>query len=152
MAKIEIVGMKELERSFRRIGDVPQKYVTGAAKKAMNTTLKLARKEAPEQSGDLRRGIIKIGERSRRKGRKVFRLVFDKKKDEIFQTKNAAGEIVGYYPVSQEYGFFARDGTYIPGFKFGLDAIQATSGQIEKIVVADLGRRIDKQIKAGGLK
>ena len=45
---------------------------------------------------------------SKLNAKKVYRVVFDDKMNDVFQKKNAQGEVTGYYPVSQEYGFLLK--------------------------------------------
>lgn len=57
MANFKIEGMKELQKSIKKLGQVPQKCVTPAAKKGMNIALKSAKKNAPEDTGELKGGM-----------------------------------------------------------------------------------------------
>lgn len=150
--KFKIEGMKELQKSLKKLGGVPQKHVTSSARKGMNVILRDARANAPRDTGALRKGTVLKGERSKVKGKKVYRVVFDRKMNDIFQKRNAQGDIVGYYPVSQEYGFFARNGRYIPGFKFVHNALDNKKEQMAKTVVNEMKKRIDAEIAKGGLK
>ena len=85
----------------------------------MNIALKSARKNAPQgDTGELKGGMKLIGEKSRTKGKKVYQVVFDRSKNNVFQKKNKDGKVTGYYPASQEYGFFAKNGRYISGYHF----------------------------------
>ena len=144
--KVKIEGMKELERSFRKLGKVPQKCVTPAAKKGMNIALKSAKKNAPEDTGALKGGMKLIGEKSRVKAKKVYQVVFDRSKNDIFQKKNKEGKVIGYYPASQEYGFFSKNGRYIPGFHFMKRAMEDNSGTITRKIVSEVGKNIDKAV------
>lgn len=146
MAKFKIEGMKELEKSMKKLGEVPQKYVTAAARKGMNISLKSAKAKAPIEDGYLKNGMKLIGEKSKTKGKKVYRVVFDRDKNDIFQKKNSKGEITGYYPISQEYGFFARNGRYIPGFHFIEKSLTENAGSIEKKIVDEMGKNIEKAL------
>lgn len=146
MAKFKIEGMKELERSFKKLGKVPQKCVTPAAKKGMNIALKSAKKNAPEDTGELKKGMKLIGEKSKIKGKKVYQVVFDRAKNDIFQKKNKEGKVIGYYPASQEYGFFTKNGRYIPGFHFMKRAMEDNSEAITKKIVTEVGKNIDKAL------
>ena len=150
--KFKIEGMKELERSLKRLGKVPQKHVTSSAKKGMNIALKNAKANAPYDTGALKKGIILAGEKAKAKGKKVYRIVFDRAMNDVFQKKNAEGKVTGYYPVSQEYGFFARDGRYIPGFRFIRDSLTDNVSKIEKTIVGEMKKKIDAEIAKGGLK
>ncbi len=147
-----IEGMKQLEKSIKKLGKVPQKHVTTSARKGMNIVLKDAKANAPYDTGMLKKGIVLKGERSRSKGKKVYRVVFDRAMNDVFQKKNAEGKITGYYPVSQEYGFFARNGRYIPGYRFISDSLTDNVSKIEKTIVGEMKKRIDAEIARAGLK
>ena len=154
MAKVnfKIEGMKELERSLKRLGKVPQKHVTSSSRKAMNVVLKESRATAPVDTGALKKGMKLKGERSRDKAKKVYQVIFDDKYNHIFQKKNKEGKITGYYPVSQEYGFFAKNGRYIPGYRFISDSLTDNVSKIEKTIVKEMKKRIDAEIARAGLK
>lgn len=154
MARVHfrIEGMRELEKSLKRLGDVPQKHVTGVSRKAMNIAHKQAKATAPYLTGDLQKGIKLVGEKARPKGRKVYRIVFDRAMNETFQKPNKQGKITGYYPVSQEYGFFARNGRYIPGYRFIHASLTDNVGKIEKTIVSEMKIRIDAEIVKGGMR
>lgn len=154
MAKVnfKIEGMKELEKSLRKLGKVPQKHVTASAKKGMNISLKDSRANAPYDTGMLKKGIVLKGERSRSKGKKVYRVVFDRAMNDVFQKKNKEGKVTGYYPVSQEYGYFAKNGRYIPGYRFIRDSLTDNVSKIESTIVSEMKKKIDAEIAKVGLK
>ena len=145
-----IEGIEDINRSLRKLGKVPQRHVTSSARKGMNVVLKDARSNAPEDSGTLKRGMKLQGERSRAKAKKVYQVVFDRGYNHIFQKKNASGQIVGYYPVSQEYGFFAKNGRYIPGFRFVHQALSSNTRTVERTIVSEMKKKIDAEIAKGG--
>lgn len=147
--KFKIEGMKELKRSIKRLGDVPQRAVTPSARKGMNIAFKTAQKLAPEDKGYLKMGLTLKGERSRHKGKKVYQVTFKGGPawNDIFQTRNSLGEITGYYPASQNYGFFARNGRYIPGYHFLEKALENNAKTIEKTIVQEMLKRIDKELR-----
>lgn len=148
MARFKIEGMRELKKAINKLGQVPQKCVTPAARKGMNISLKDAKKNAPVgETGELKRGMKLIGEKSRTKGKKVYRVVFDSSKNDIFQKKNKQGKVTGYYPISQEYGFFAKNGRYIPGYHFVEKSLKDNKGAIEKKIVDEMTKEINKVIK-----
>ena len=154
MARVNfrIEGMRGLQKSLKKLGEVPQKHVTASARKGMNIVLKDAKANAPYDTGMLKKGIKLVGERSRTKGKKVYRVVFDRAMNDVFQKKNAEGKITGYYPVSQEYGFFAKNGRYIPGYRFISDSLTDNVSKIEKTIVGEMKKRIDAEIARAGLK
>lgn len=162
MARVyfRVEGMDELEKSLKRLGKVPQKHVTASSRKAMNIVLKQSRASAPYETGALKKGIKMVGERSRQKGKKVYRIVFDRNMNHIFQkpVKNPGesghkgARKIAYYPHSQEYGFFARDGKYIPGYRFIGDSFNENVRNIEKTIVSEMKKRIDAEIVKAGLR
>lgn len=150
--KIKVEGMRELEKSLKKLGKVPQKHVTSSVRKAMNIPLKSARANAPYDTGALSKGMKLKGEKSKVKAKKVYQVIFDDKYNHIFQKKDKDGKIIGYYPVSQEYGFFAKDGRYIPGYRFVRDSLTDNVGKIEKTIVSEMKKKIDAEIAKEGLK
>lgn len=154
MAKVKykLEGMRELQKSLEKLGKVPQKHVTSAARKGMNIPLKAAKANAPVDTGMLKKGMKLVGEKSKYKGKKVYRIVFDRAYNDIFQKPNKQGKITGYYPVSQEYGFFAKNGRYIPGYRFIHSTFESNTSKIEKTIVSEMQKKIDKEIAKGGLK
>ena len=145
MAKVkyEIEGMKELERTIRKLGQLPQKCVTPAAKKGARIALKAARANAPWETGELSNGIVLKGERARKKGKKVYQVTLDPAKNDIFVKTTKDGKRY-YYPASMEYGFITRDGGYSPGFHYLRDALVDNKTAIERTVVDELAKQIDK--------
>lgn len=154
MAKVKykLEGMRELKKSLRKLGKVPQKHVTASARKGMNIALKSAKAAAPVDKGNLKKGMKLVGEKSKYKGKKVYRIVFDRAYNDIFQKPNKQGKITGYYPVSQEYGFFAKNGRYIPGYRFIHSTFESNTSKIEKTIVSEMQKKIDKEIEKGRLK
>jgi len=149
--KFKIEGMKELEKSLKKLGKVPQKYVTSAAKKAMTISLKDAKANAPYETGMLKKGIVLKGERSRTKSKKVYRIVFDKAMNDVFEKEYGDGKR-GFYPVFQEYGYFTKNGRYIPGFRFISDSLINNVSKIEKTIISTMQKKIDAEIVKVRLK
>jgi len=147
-----IEGMKELQKSLERLGKVPQKHVTSSSRKAMNIVLKESRATAPVDTGALKKGMKLKGERSRAKAKKVYRVIFDPAMNDVFQKKNKDGKVTGYYPVTQEYGFFAKNGRYIPGYRFIHDSLADNTRKVEKKIVSEMKKKIDAEIAKVGLK
>lgn len=142
-AKFEVEGLKELEKTIRKLGKLPQKCVTPAAKKGARIALKAARAKAPWETGELSNGIVLKGERARKKGKKVYQVTLDPAKNDIFVKTTKDGKRY-YYPASMEYGFITRDGGYSPGFHYLRDALVDNKAAIERTVVDELAKQIDK--------
>ena len=141
--KFEIEGMKELEKTIRKLGRLPQKCVTPAAKKGGRIVLLAARAKAPWRFGDLANGIILKGEKLRKRGKKVYDVMMDPAKNDIFVKTTKDGKRY-YYPASMEYGFITRDGGYSPGFHYLRDSLVDNKAEIERTVVDELAKQIDK--------
>lgn len=161
MAKIVIEGMKELEKSIKQLGELPQKYVTKAAKAGATIAKKGAKTGGwIDRTGDLRKGIIIKGERNKVKGKKVYDIMMDPKMSDVFQKKTKSGmrrRSEGtkvkyskgdyYYPASQEFGFETKSGGYAPGFHFLREGLTENAGAIEKKTVNVLAKEVDKALK-----
>lgn len=146
------VDMRELQKSLKKLGKVPQKHVTASARKGMSIVLKDAKANAPYDTGALKKGMKLQGERSRYKGKKVYKIIFDPAMNDVFQKKNKQGEVIGYYPISQEYGFFAKNGRYIPGYRFIHDSLEENAEKMEKTIVTTMKQKIDTEIRKAGLR
>ena len=141
--KFEIEGMKELERTIRELGKLPQKCVTPAAKKGARIALKAAKAKAPFLTGALEEGIILKGEKLRKRGKKVYQVTMNPAMNDVFVKTTKDGKRY-YYPASMEYGFITRDGGYSPGFHYLRDALVDNKTAIERTVVDELAKQIDK--------
>lgn len=134
---------------------LPQKCVTRAAGKGATVVRRAIRNQAPVDTGALKRGIIRTGERSRTKGKKIYDMMFDPAMNDVFQKpiKNpgeAGGENPkGYYPASMEYGFLTRSKgggySYVPGYHFMRDATMDSFGAAKRTMVRELNKQIDKE-------
>ena len=109
--------IRDIERTVKMLNDAgksPQKAVTRAAGRAGTILKRAVKGEVPRRSGTLKKSIVRVGERSRRKGKKVYQVTFDRKMNEQLQKPiRNPGQLggkssKGYYPASMEYGFLAR--------------------------------------------
>ena len=121
LGNFKIEGMKGF-KSLKKLNTT--KHFTSANYRHL---LKDAKSDAPVDTGNLKRGMKLKGERSKQKGKKVYRIVFDSAMNDIFQKKDSSGKVIAYYPISQEYGFFAKNGRYIPGYRFLHNSLQNNS-------------------------
>lgn len=134
--------------------DVPKRCVSRAAGKGATVVRRAIRIEAPVDTGELRRGIVRTGERSRRKGKKVYDIMMDPGKNDIFQkpiiNPGVAGgkSPKGYYPASMEYGFLTRSKggglSYVPGYHFMRKATEQSASTAASAMVDTLNKEIDK--------
>lgn len=148
----QIEGLRELEAQFRRLQKFPKSKVSKAANAGMKKPFKDAKTNAPVDVGNLKKGIKKIREKTpRTKPKVVYSLVFDRAFNSFFQkpVKNPGPgrKDTAYYPVSQEYGFFARNGRYIPGFRFMRKALEENQTTSSKEIVRVLSDEVDKLLR-----
>lgn len=149
-------GLDELIRQIERIEKIPKRALSKAAREGMRKPLAQARKDAPKETGTLKKGIKSVLEKSskRSKFKSIYQMVFDKRLTEVFRGKkiirpglygaNPPKEY-GYYPVSMEYGYKAKEG-YRPGKYFLSKAIEQNQDESAKIVVRVLTDEIDRAI------
>lgn len=148
---IDLSDFRRLSRTVEKLGGLPQKCVTKAARKGGNLVLKAVKQKAPVDTGDLKRGLRLKAEKTRTKGKKVYDIVFDAGMNDVFQkpVKNP-GEAGGksrtaYYPASMEYGYFARNGRYIPGYHFMRGAAEESEGAAAGVTVQVLSDEVEKE-------
>lgn len=145
MAKEEIVGMKEVEKAFKELGKVPQTVATKSARAGATIAFRSAKKNAPENKGDLKRGIIMKRERRKIKGKAVYDVLMSPHMNDVFVKISKSGKR-SYYPASQEYGFLTVDGKYIPGYRYFERAITENSREIEKKILSTTKKEVEKAL------
>jgi hypothetical protein len=164
MATYKIEGMKELEKKIKKLEILPQRVVTKAAKRGMTIALKAAKQgRFKDKTGNLRKNIILMGEKLRKRGKKVYQVTI-KGGDEansLFQRKTSTGLVkdkktgksrkgVYYYPASIEYGFYhVNSGKNIPGYRYLKEGMDNNAGGIKKEIIGTMTKEIDK-VLAGG--
>ena len=148
--------LEKLKQSLKALGTVPQKCVTGAAGKAATMVKRHIRQgDIPEDTGTLKRGIIRTKkERSKTKGKAVYRIDFDPAFNDVFQKpvkrpgaagSTSTGSGHAYYPYSMEFGFLTRDGGYCPGFHFMRDGAEEMRRSAAQKMLKTLGENLDKE-------
>lgn len=145
----QIGGMMELEKLFERLSQVPQGIATRASRKGATIALRSARRNAPEDTGELKRGLVLKRERSREKGRSVYQVTMDRAKNAHFVKMSKNGKRA-YYPASQEYGFLTVDGGYIPGYRYLRRAADENEAAIEKAILDETRKEVDKALRKKG--
>lgn len=163
----DLEGFEQLIRGFDHVAQkLEQGEVDKAAKKGAAIVLQRVKTQAPRRTGTLREGLILHKERARYKGKAVYDVYPDPKKNAIFQKpiKNQVRSRTkyGYYPASQEYGFFTRrpDGgmTYtrpsgekmhmdkVPGKHYMRAGAEAAEEAATKVMVQSLLESIGKEL------
>lgn len=161
----DLEGFEELAKSFARSAQqLPGQSLTKAVKKGSASVQRSVRSAAPEKSGSLRRGLILHKERSRQEGKVVYDLMPDPKKNDVFQKPIQhpvrSRSRKGYYPASQEYGFFTRSPsggmTYtrpngdighmdkVPGKYYMRSGAEVSADAAESVIVGEILGEIEK--------
>lgn len=146
----EVEGLDEITELIKKLGDFPDKLVTGAAKAGAEVARKAAKANAPADTGNLRKGIILRGER-KKGAKKVYQIIMDPKMNDVFVKMSASGERY-YYPASIEYGFYTKNGKKVPGVHFLKRALTENHKKIAEVSLRVLGEKIDKELKKSGKK
>lgn len=109
----ELEGFTELEGSFSRLENaLTDKNLRRITRKGAGQVLAEVRAAAPEDTGLLRSGIILKPEKSKTRGKVGFDVMMDPQLNDLFQkpiiSRQRSKSPYGYYPASQEYGYFTR--------------------------------------------
>lgn len=148
MARPEILGARELEETFRALGKVPQTVATQSARAGARIVQRAAKANAPEDEGHLKKGIIINREKRRVRGKAVYDVMISPHLHDIFVKVSKEGKR-SYYPASQEYGFLTADGGYVPGYRYMRRAADENEITVEKKMVAEGRKAIDRIIRRG---
>lgn len=148
MARSDIKGMAELERTFKALGKVPQTVATKSARAGATIPLRAAKANAPVDDGNLKKGIIMKREKRKVPAKAVYDVMMDPAMNDVFVDISADGKR-SYYPASQEYGFLTEDGGYVPGYRFLQRSITENSRAIESKILEVAGKEVDKVLRKG---
>lgn len=107
----DLEELLSLTACINDIAEISDKDLAKAVKQGAGMVLSAIRGQAPVDSGTLQSGLILHKERAR-KGKVAYDIMPDPKKNDIFQKPILqpvrSKSPYGYYPASQEYGFFTR--------------------------------------------
>lgn len=141
-----IDGMADLERTFKRLGKVPQTVVSKSARAGGGVILKETRSNAPVDEGNLKRGLVLKRERTRVKGKAVYQVTFDNAMNNVFVKVSKDGKR-SYYPASQEYGYLTVDGKYIPGYRYMRNSAEGKGHAAERKMLEVAGKAVEKAMR-----
>ena len=109
----ELVGFDDFIQSCDSVAkNLSGEQLAQAVKKGAKMVQRAIVTAAPEDTGELRSGLVLIKEKSRIQGKAVYQVVPTRRKNAIFQkpiinpVRSKDGH--AYYPASQEYGYFTR--------------------------------------------
>lgn len=147
-----VEGVQELSHQFGNLANLKQGDITKAAKRGVQIAFKSAKREAPEETGNLKAGIKIIPEKSSKKGKKVYQVGFNRAFNSIFQKpienvgKYGGRKKTGYYPVSVNSGF-RHSKEYVPGYHFLENSLKKNSQSIERTIIREMENAINKAIR-----
>lgn len=142
----DIRGIRQLERDIRRLQRLPQTAVNRAAKAGANVAYRWAKKNAPIDQGNMRKGLILKAEKRTKMGKKMYFISYSKAMNDIFvKPYGENGAKRAYYPASQEWGFTVM-GHYTPGYRTLRKAIDENAGQIKQEVLKSVRKDVDKAL------
>lgn len=130
----DLGGFDELVMCFDNMEKaLSDKELSKVTRKGATQLLKSVRTRAPRDTGLLQEGIIIHKEKSRTRGKVGYDVMMDPQKNDFFQKpiKNRIRSKTkyGYYPASQEYGFFTRR----PGGGMIYTRSDATKATMDKV-------------------
>lgn len=149
-----VEGLNKLMKDIKKLENMPQKQITKGVRRGANVILHEARARASERrkTGKMSKKLALKSERSKKKGKKVFQVTYqkvDKFPEAVKITKD--GERY-YYPSSQNFGFKTRDGEKVDGLHFLECAMRAKSGQAARVIVDEIGKEIEKGLREGNIR
>ena len=109
----EMEGFEDFVRACSKlVSNLQGTELTKAVRKGAQVVQKAIQAHAPEKTGELRRGLILVKEKSRIRGKVVYQVTPAREKNAIFQkpiqNPVRSKSPYAYYPASQEYGYFTR--------------------------------------------
>lgn len=147
-ARFSVSGLQELQSQFERIGKMPKKYLTRAAKQGSDGPLKTAKADAPVgKTGLLKKGLHRKMETPNKRNKAVYRIKWNPNYTEQY-LKPTTGAYGGktpfaYYPHSVEYGFKSKNGR-IQGQYFVTKAIEKTEKDSAQKIIDSLSDSIEE--------
>lgn len=151
---IYVVGLQELQSQFERIGKMPKKHLTKAAKAGSQGPLRAARANAPTgKTKMLKKGLHQKMETPNKRNKTVYRIRWNPKYTDDYRKPSSgaygAVKTPAYYPHSQEYGFKTKNG-YVKGRYFITKAIERHQSSSLKKIVKSLNESITTLTNSSG--
>ena len=143
--------------SLAKLGGVPQRCVTKAARQGATAVKSRISAMAPVRTRSLKRGMELRGERHRgKRGKKVYEVRFRRDMNDVFQktikapgTRGGSGKPSAYYHSSVEYGFMTRHPEggfrYVEGQHFMRAAAEAIEPTVQRMMMRSLCDEMEKE-------
>lgn len=143
-----VEGLSELDSQFNRIGKMPKKYLTKAAKEGMAGPLADAKANAPVgETGILQKSIKRVMETPNKRNKSVYRLMYNPDYTDHFlkPTTGVYGGVTpeAYYPNSVEFGYKTLKGKVKGQYAMSW-AVHKNEGSSLKKVVDSLNQSVEE--------
>jgi hypothetical protein len=141
--KIRVEGLQELQAQFDRIGKMPKKHLTRAAKLGAKDPLRQAKANVKvgkytKTRGSMRKSLQMKMETPNKRNKTVYRIRFNPKFTDVFLKKGGSGVYGGrdpaYYPHSVEYGRKGKKGRVSGKYWIAKAIRQHQQSSMQKIV------------------
>jgi HK97 gp10 family phage protein len=149
-ARMELLGARELERTFKTLGDRVQRKVLRKAVNAAGTpVVKAARSKAPSESNTLKKSMGKKIKTYKATG--TVAAIIGPRTD-VQGEHNGQVRIPKFYAHLVEGGHIDANGNHVPGQPFLRPAFDETQGQALGVMKEKLADGVAKEAKkaAGG--
>jgi len=137
---IEVLGIREVNKLFKKLDKVSQSVVTRAAKAGAKIARDDVRTNAPV--GDTKKLIKSIKMKAEK--RKRMKKVYDIKFVGEGLVKISKDNKRSFYPISQEYGWVTQTGKKVQGKRFLRNAIDNNRETIKKVVLSTMVSELKK--------
>jgi HK97 gp10 family phage protein len=125
-------------------------YINSVVKKAMEPVQEQIKYKAPKRKGNLANGLVLKAERSKSKTKKVYQILPDPEKSDIFVKFSIDGKRA-YYPASQEYGYKnylnGADGEKVEGKHFMRNTFDANRPRINNEIIEGTMKKLERAWK-----
>jgi hypothetical protein len=136
--------LMELERAFKKMGDVPTRFLTKAVKSEAQPLLLKTQMNAPiGETGNLLRAMVLISEKSK-PGKRVMQITYDSAFNDRLAKTSKSGKR-SYYPASQEYGFMLRNGIKKQGKRFMRNTADANAASFSGGIITYMMNKIETE-------
>ena len=129
-----ITGAEELLKMLDSGRMAPAKVLTKATKTGAEIVRNDAKMNSPVKKGELRRSIRLKSEKSKKVGKKVYRVLFIG--DNLAKISSTGKR--SFYPASQEYGWKTQNGKKVRPKDFMKNAIKQNRSIIEETIMVSL--------------
>lgn len=140
-----------LEKKLRDLGQLPTTVISRAAGKGATVVRRAARSAVPVRTGTMKRYITRAPERSKKKGKRVYRIGMkggDEANEALQRRIKEPGKYGGknkyaYYPSSTEYGWLGPNGKH-EGSHWMQRASHDAAHEAEEAMVKEFAVQVDK--------